>query len=768
MTDTQQVTQLVTPEALRRYNIFKGAIPVLLAALLLGLIGLNRQYGRITAPTLTNPTGEIAPGVANIEGQGTAGSTIDVQLNGESIGTAVVAADGTWSLETADLAPGSYQITADALDPDGTIRGTADTLAFSVAAPIAFVPPTLTLPAGDIDPAQVTLSGEGTPGSTIELYQNGDLVGTTLVGEDGTWSFDTVIDRLNNEFEAVGLTPDGAEIGRAGPLALVVPGAAAALTVDPLQLGNFSASENGRSIGPITLSGTGEPNTQVGLFLNGLPIGTADIGPDGTWTFTGDVDLPPGDYDLEVRMLATDGTALASQTASGLTVPDLAISSAITLDAPRFDSSTGLVTLSGTALPGETVEIVIDGEVVDTTIADADRNWSIERRFLAGAYELQARSADDTANVSSSLDYVMEPFVTLSSERSDDNRLTLTGLALPDSEVQIFVDGELVGTAVADADGRWSFTTEALADGRYSVEARIVDDSGSSIAEASDQASVGAVNTTLTLTYSSASESEAESATGVAVAELAGTPAVALILDASWSMQAPFGGGTRFTVAQEAVATIVTEILPPSSAVVLRAFGNIEGNYACRTDLMVPYQPLDREAFNDVLQDIAPQFNANTPIAASLALVADDLADATEEERIIVLLTDGEETCDGDPATAIQALVDAGFNVQVNIVGLAIADEALKAEFERWAEIGGGQYFDVTEPGELGAALQAATGAFYTVLDADGNVVAEGRVGGTAVAVDPGTYTIEVNTSPMTVIEAVVVEEGEAVEITLR
>jgi len=48
--------------------------------------------------------------------------------------------------------------------------------------------------------------------------------------------------------------------------------------------------------------------------------------------------------------------------------------------------------------------------------------------------------------------------------------------------------------------------------------------------------------------------------------------------------------------------------------------------------------------------------------------VESDLAKA-KGPKTVVLVTDGEETCDGDPGTVIQSLIDKGFDFRLNIIG---------------------------------------------------------------------------------------------------
>jgi hypothetical protein len=89
---------------------------------------------------------------------------------------------------------------------------------------------------------------------------------------------------------------------------------------------------------------------------------------------------------------------------------------------------------------------------------------------------------------------------------------------------------------------------------------------------------------------------------------------------------------------------------------------------------------------------------AKTPIGASLLLVKQDLA-GVKGPALVVLVTDGEETCDGDPHAAIKALRDAGLDVRVNIVGFAV-DEVAEGLYRR-RHLGNGAYFDAQNGEQL-------------------------------------------------------------------
>ena len=220
---------------------------------------------------------------------------------------------------------------------------------------------------------------------------------------------------------------------------------------------------------------------------------------------------------------------------------------------------------------------------------------------------------------------------------------------------------------------------------------------------------------------------------------------------------------SRIAIAQTALDDLLGNSLPAGIPIAVRAFGNIEGDLSCRTDLMVPLQAYDPEQVQPIVSNILPKFNANTAIAAALAQVGNDLA-GTDREKVVVLLTDGEETCGGDPAAEIQKLKDQGINATINIIGFAINDDALKASFEEWAQLGGGSYFDAQDADQLTEALGQTLVTRYSVKNDAGETIAVGIVGGQPLEIPAGTYTINI-IGVETAIENVTIQAGELLEL---
>lgn len=215
--------------------------------------------------------------------------------------------------------------------------------------------------------------------------------------------------------------------------------------------------------------------------------------------------------------------------------------------------------------------------------------------------------------------------------------------------------------------------------------------------------------------------------------------AVEVIFDASGSMLQRMGGQRRIDIAKRALNHLASEILPRNSRFALRVFGREIDS--CQTDLDIRLGPLSTAAVSHAMAILDVKNMARTPIGASIEKAAEDLSEATQE-RLVILLTDGEETCGGDPAAAIERLSRLGASTRVNIVGFAIDDKKLEATFRHWARAGNGAYFSASDPHGLDSALMSAARPAFEVVDSNGDVVAEGISNGGAVRVAAGSYTV--------------------------
>jgi Mg-chelatase subunit ChlD len=243
---------------------------------------------------------------------------------------------------------------------------------------------------------------------------------------------------------------------------------------------------------------------------------------------------------------------------------------------------------------------------------------------------------------------------------------------------------------------------------------------------------------------------------------------VEIIMDASNSMTGMIGKETKMAAARR-VLTQTIEGLPDSMNVGLRVYGHRyatdDYDNACRdTELVVPIGPIDKAALADWVKKI--QTKGRTPLVASV------LAAVKDFEKIpnggIVLVTDGIESCKGDIKSIAPAIQAAGLELKVNIVGFDIKEAEGRAELESIAKSTGGRYLDARNADELMGALGQTLKLEFVAVDAAGKERSRGAVGGEAVKLPPGDYTIRVLTVPQPVELKVAVKSGELRELTLK
>jgi len=237
---------------------------------------------------------------------------------------------------------------------------------------------------------------------------------------------------------------------------------------------------------------------------------------------------------------------------------------------------------------------------------------------------------------------------------------------------------------------------------------------------------------------------------------------VELVVDTSGSMLKRLGGARRIDIAKRVLTALVRDDLPAGTPVALRTF---RPNRSCDTLLVTPLGPLDPAALAVTIDGLEVPRKAQTPLARAIAAVADDLGNATGP-RIVVVVSDGKESCKGDPTAEVRRLRARGVDVTLNVVGLAL-DKASRRGIAHLAELGGGSYFDATDAETLGVGLRAAVSAPYEVRDAAGTTVARGSVSGEAIEVPPGSYSVVVLSDPAFTFTDVYVQPEADLVLTL-
>jgi hypothetical protein len=229
--------------------------------------------------------------------------------------------------------------------------------------------------------------------------------------------------------------------------------------------------------------------------------------------------------------------------------------------------------------------------------------------------------------------------------------------------------------------------------------------------------------------------------------------AVLLIVDVSGSMlDVTEDGRERMEVAKEVLAGYVTD-LPDDAHVGLRLLGG-----SCTTDLRYPIAILDKPKMLDVIDDLQP--DGSTPLAFAIAAAGSDLS-GIEGVREIVLVTDGEETCNGDPvqAAADLAASDPNLNITIHVVGFnVIQDVSAQDNLRLIPRAAGGVFIPAENEEDLAQALTVTTRIPFMIYDDASNLVDDGLANRSSLALLPGTYTVEVPL--LGIMQSVTVEKG--------
>lgn len=217
-----------------------------------------------------------------------------------------------------------------------------------------------------------------------------------------------------------------------------------------------------------------------------------------------------------------------------------------------------------------------------------------------------------------------------------------------------------------------------------------------------------------------------------------GPAALQVVLDSSGSMAADDpAGGTKIDAAKGALRAVV-DALPDGAELGVRAYGGQfpDKQRGCTdTRLVSPMGPLDKGTAKASFAALQPI--GFTPIAVSLQAAADDFSN--EGPRRILLVSDGEETCGGDPCEVARALERSGIDLTVDTVGYT-ADAATRAQLTCIAEATGGSYSEAADGPSLATALASISRRAFEGYTSGGTPITGGPIAAQAVPVRPGQY----------------------------
>ncbi|WP_434290406.1 Ig-like domain-containing protein [Celeribacter sp. SCSIO 80788] len=410
--------------------------------------------------------------------------------------------------------------------------------------------------------------------------------------------------------------------------------------------------------GSYVISGEGEVGATVTVEINGTTQ-TVVVGTDGTWSTTfesGSIDT--GEYTTGVTVTATDAAGNTTTVTDTLVVDteaeDLSFDTVEGDDVVNIAEASDDVNVSGQSEAGATVVVELEGQTVETTVAE-DGTWTVTfdgSSLPAGTYDstVTATVTDAYGNAATythEISIDLETSLTVDGDSAGGDGtvnasemaggVTLTGTGEAGASVTVTVEGVTRTTTVAE-DGSWSVTYESgtLPEGTYSTEvtATSTDLAGNS--------------TTATGTF------EIDTETGVAID--AGHSGGDETVNLSESQQT-----MSFTGTAEAGATVVVTLAGVSVTTVADGNGTWTASYAAGT--------LTGGEYDTTLTAVATDAAGNTATSTSVVhvdTVAGNITLTTPIEGDNVI--NATEASDG---VWITGTATAGETVTVTLAGVS-------------------------------------------------------------------------------------------------
>jgi hypothetical protein len=234
-----------------------------------------------------------------------------------------------------------------------------------------------------------------------------------------------------------------------------------------------------------------------------------------------------------------------------------------------------------------------------------------------------------------------------------------------------------------------------------------------------------------------------------------------LLLDGSSSMAERIDGEQKIDIAKSVINDLIDN-LPDEAQIGMRYFAGCENS-----PVISEIKPLDRDWLKGEVARIQPK--GLTPIAYALEQAKTDLLRAVAGKKLVLLVSDGMETCRGKPVEVAQSLLAAGLDLRIHVVGFDIGEDVgAREQLIAIAQSTGGVYFDASNREELRQALTLSAPFSYTVFDEAGVEVYAGRLGDDGPRLPTGNYRVVIDSTPQIVLAQVLISDGQITMVTVE
>ncbi len=404
-------------------------------------------------------------------GRAQAGATVTVDLGAGRTATTTAGADGTWSTSVADVPVGTYTARV-----TQTVDGTTSTplqrgFTVSAADPVRIATPAdgSTIAVADADATTaVTVTGTAEPGARVDVSIGGAFA-AIVPADGGTWTATFAGVPVGPRTVTAIETVDGQTSGPATSTFTVAAGQPVTITAP--DDGTTIAVIDADTTVDVPVRGTADPGATVDVALGTGLTARTQAGTDGTWAVTV-ADVPVGRFTVQAIQTVRDTTSAADPRVVTVvpaaplrvTAPDQGDTTAVATAGSTLD-----VPVTGSAQPGSTVTVVLDGGAPATTTAGADGNWTttlpgvgtgphtVTVTQTVGGVTGPATERNFTIAVGAPV-VIDSPSAGQQVPAGGDGtaQVIVTGTAEPGATVTVRLDGGAPVDVVADGSGSWT------------------------------------------------------------------------------------------------------------------------------------------------------------------------------------------------------------------------------------------------------------------------------------------------------------------------
>ncbi|MRG86754.1 vWA domain-containing protein [Salinibacillus xinjiangensis] len=181
-----------------------------------------------------------------------------------------------------------------------------------------------------------------------------------------------------------------------------------------------------------------------------------------------------------------------------------------------------------------------------------------------------------------------------------------------------------------------------------------------------------------------------------------------LLLDASSSMLLSVEGRVKMDIAKEAVQQFAN-VIGQENDVSLVVYGHkgseadSDKQLSCEgIEEVYPMGTYDKKKFEASLNNF--ESKGWTPLADAIDKAA-EMSKGLEGEITLYIVSDGVETCDGNPVASAEDFVKENEHRKVNIIGFNV-DEDVEEQLQKVSEAGNGEFYSADDANELKETIE--------------------------------------------------------------